>query len=68
MMATVLSVNHGRSQGVQLVHPQDHEKNFLGIFVRWGKNGAEFGEVHPHRWDKKVAVYDVYDHVREGDD
>ena len=60
------------SQGVQgvQVHPQGDEKNFMGIFVEWGKNGSEFGEVHPGRWDNKVvggSVWRIW-RVREGDD
>ena len=50
--------HHRHSQGVQvhpLTTPVAAKKNFLGIFLEWGKNGAEFGEVHPRRWDKQVV-------------
>ena len=38
-----------------------------------GENGAEFGEFIPHKEIKKVVAgsmqaYDVYNHVKEGDD
>jgi len=57
-------------QGGADATPRATNKMFLGIFVRMGQNGAEFGEVHPadEIKGKLVAVYDVYDHVREGDD
>jgi len=61
--------SQGECRGCRCI-PLGDEKIFLGFFVEMRQKWAEFGEVNPRLRDIKylVAVFDAYEHVREGDD